>query len=81
MVKTGFYELTYTMFNGGERKALFESKEEVIQTLSAIYELMDSRDTVEVVVGLWVTCLTGTETRKLVTIFQGNESQLRKVVL
>lgn len=79
-VKTGFYELTYTMFNGGKRSALFENEEQVMQALNAIYELMDSRDTVEVVVNLWVTGLTGTETRKLATVFEGNEAQLAKIL-
>lgn len=73
------YELTYET-EENIRQAVFETMPELMQAVNVIYQIMRPDDRIRVRLGGWVEQLDGSETHALLTVFDGNERDVRKLI-
>lgn len=73
------YELTFET-EENIRQAVFQTMPELMQAVSVIYQIMKPDDRIRVRIGGWVEQLDGTETHALLTVFDGNEREVRKLI-
>lgn len=73
------YELTYET-EANIRQAVFETMPELMRAIEVLYQLMRPDDRIRVRLGGWVEQLDGSETHALLTVFDGNERDVRKLI-
>lgn len=73
------YELTYET-EENIRQCVFETMPELMRAIEVLYQLMRPDDRIRVRLGGWVEQLDGSETHALLTVFDGNERDVRKLI-